>query len=302
MSTNNTITIDYVTFVWDTKTVSEAIHALGLSASTWTTKAGHYPYAHIQRAGNISIAYDNYDERGVFVTLTSQGCREFENNSSIGWTDLFGIIRGGEGHMTRLDIAFDDRTGLLDMQQMKHDRNAANYRSLLSYTAEHRSHKENIMGMSLYFGAKGSNTNIRIYDKDAEQGGLGTHWIRVELQLRDAYADTVVKSGLSIPCIFSSVLKKYLVFLQPNPTDSNKCRWPVAPYWNTLLEGAQTLTLPCHKDTRSDGQSRITNLQNVLRSFARDNGWVSTADIVCKTAHNDGYPLRMVRSEHGASA
>lgn len=33
MSTNNTITIDYVTFVWDTKTVSEAIHALGLSAS-----------------------------------------------------------------------------------------------------------------------------------------------------------------------------------------------------------------------------------------------------------------------------
>lgn len=302
MSTNNTITIDYVTFVWDTKTVSEAIHALGLSASTWTTKAGHYPYAHIQRAGNISIAYDNYDERGVFVTLTSQGCREFENNASIGWTDLFGIIRGGEGHMTRLDIAFDDRTGLLDMQQMKHDRNAANYRSLLSYTAEHRSHKENIMGMSLYFGAKGSNTNIRIYDKDAEQGGLGTHWIRVELQLRDAYADTVVKSGLSIPCIFSSVLKKYLVFLQPNPTDSNKCRWPVAPYWNTLLEGAQTLTLSCHKDTRSDGQSRITNLQNVLRSFARDNGWVSTADIVCKTAHNDGYPLRMVRSEHGASA
>ena len=302
MSTNNTITIDYVTFVWDTKTVSEAIHALGLSASTWTTKAGHYPYAHIQRAGNISIAYDNYDERGVFVTLTSQGCREFENNSSIGWTDLFGIIRGGEGHMTRLDIAFDDRTGLLDMQQMKHDRNAANYRSLLSYTAEHRSHKENIMGMSLYFGAKGSNTNIRIYDKDAEQGGLGTHWIRVELQLRDAYADTVVKSGLSIPCIFSSVLKKYLVFLQPNPTDSNKCRWPVAPYWNTLLEGAQTLTLSCHKDTRSDGQSRITNLQNVLRSFARDNGWGSTADIVCKTAHNDGYPLRMVRSEHGASA
>lgn len=302
MSTNNTITIDYVTFVWDTKTVSEAIHALGLSASTWTTKAGHYPYAHIQRAGNISIAYDNYDERGVFVTLTSQGCREFENNSSIGWTDLFGIIRGGEGHMTRLDIAFDDRTGLLDMQQMKHDRNAANYRSLLSYTAEHRSHKENIMGMSLYFGAKGSNTNIRIYDKDAEQGGLGTHWIRVELQLRDAYADTVVKSGLSIPCIFSSVLKKYLVFLQPNPTDSNKCRWPVAPYWNTLLEGAQTLTLSCHKDTRSDGQSRITNLQNVLRSFARGNGWVSTADIVCKTAHNDGYPLRMVRSEHGASA
>ena len=114
----NTITIDYVTFVWDTKTVSEAIHALGLSASTWTTKAGHYPYAHIQRAGNISIAYDNYDERGVFVTLTSQGCREFENNSSIGWADLFGIIRGGEGHMTRLDIAFDDRTGLLDMQQM----------------------------------------------------------------------------------------------------------------------------------------------------------------------------------------
>lgn len=298
----NTITIDYVTFVWDTKTVSEAIHALGLSASTWTTKAGHYPYVHIQRAGNISIAYDNYNERGVFVTLTSQGCREFETFSSIGWADLFGIIRGGEGHTTRLDIAFDDRTGVLNMQRMKHDRDVANYRSLLSYTAEHRSHKENIMGMSLYFGAKGSNTNIRIYDKDAEQGGLGTHWIRVELQLRDAYADTVVKSGLSIPCIFSSVLKKYLVFLQPNPTDSNKCRWPVAPYWNTLLEGAQTLTLSCHKDTHSNGQSRITNLQNVLRSFARDNGWVSTADIVCKTAHNDGYPLRMVRSEHGASA
>ena len=174
MSSNNTITIDYVSFVWDTKTVPEAINELGLSSSTWTMRAGHYPYAHIQRAGNISIAYDNYNERGAFVTLTSQGCREFENLSSIGWADLFGIIRSGEGHMTRLDIAFDDHTGILDMQRMKRDRDVANYRSLLSYTAEHRSHKENIMGMSLYFGAKGSCTNIRIYDKDAEQGSLGT--------------------------------------------------------------------------------------------------------------------------------
>ena len=131
---------------------------------------------------------------------------------------------------------------------------------------------------------------------------MGEHWIRVELQLRDTYADTVVKSGLSIPHIFSSVLKKYLVFLQPQPTDSNKCRWPVAPYWSSLLEDAQTLTLSCHRDTRSDGQSRITNLQNVLRSFARDNGWASTAHIVCKTAHNDGYSLRIVRSEHRALA
>lgn len=78
MSSNNTITIDYVSFVWDTKTVPEAINELGLSSSTWTMRAGHYPYAHIQRAGNISIAYDNYNERGAFVTLTSQGCREFE--------------------------------------------------------------------------------------------------------------------------------------------------------------------------------------------------------------------------------
>lgn len=212
MSSNNTITIDYVSFVWDTKTVPEAINELGLSSSTWTMRAGHYPYAHIQRAGNISIAYDNYNERGAFVTLTSQGCREFENLSSIGWADLFGIIRSGEGHMTRLDIAFDDHTGILDMQRMKRDRDVANYRSLLSYTAEHRSHKENIMGMSLYFGAKGSCTNIRIYDKDAEQGSLGTHWIRVELQLRDAYADTVVKSGLSIPCIFPPFSKSTSCF------------------------------------------------------------------------------------------
>ena len=83
MSSNNTITIDYVSFVWDTKTVPEAINELGLSSSTWTMRAGHYPYAHIQRAGNISIAYDNYNERGVFVTLTSQGCREFASDCEL---------------------------------------------------------------------------------------------------------------------------------------------------------------------------------------------------------------------------
>ena len=33
MSSNNTITIDYVSFVWDTKTVPEAINELGLSSS-----------------------------------------------------------------------------------------------------------------------------------------------------------------------------------------------------------------------------------------------------------------------------
>lgn len=40
MSSNNTITIDYVSFVWDTKTVPEAINELGLSSSTWTMRAG----------------------------------------------------------------------------------------------------------------------------------------------------------------------------------------------------------------------------------------------------------------------
>ena len=43
MSSNNTITIDYVAFVWDTKTVPEAINELGLSSSTLTMRAGHYP-------------------------------------------------------------------------------------------------------------------------------------------------------------------------------------------------------------------------------------------------------------------
>ena len=92
-------------------------------------------------------------------------------------------------------------------------------------------------GSTVQIGSPQSKVLVRIYDKAAERHcEPGTHWVRVEMQLRDDRALQFTKIPMTVGEAFSGVLLNYLRYVIPDDTDTNKWRWQMTDYWLDTLE------------------------------------------------------------------
>ena len=220
----------------------------------------------------VTISYGADDERyykdpkkvrtdmGICLNLSGKGCRAFESYGHGDWFKLlaeFFTLREYGWHekkgrkysynITRIDLAYDDHEGVLDMARMRLDLEQRYYLSKAKYAelvwSDDQEH--DIQGLTLQVGSDKSDIKVRIYDKAAERGFKDRHWIRCELQLRDdrarLAAEDLVKQ-LHIGMTVSGILVNYLTFREPTD-DSNKSRWPIADYWQKILVSMQRIKL-----------------------------------------------------------
>ena len=248
----NLILIDWLTFVCKKLTLGQVCNLLGDRDITWKDFDSYMMGYHYRLSyGGINILYGGNDDMGVCVTMSGSGCRTFESYFSTDWVTLFtAILSGidsGDFKITRLDVAFDDHSGLLDMAQVMCYVDEGNYVSKsrwweIAYGSE---------GSTVYIGSPQSAIRIRIYDKAAERGyDDSVHWIRVEMQLRDDRALAFLRevdwgfcSVTSLGEKFRAVLGHYLRFVEPSQSDSNKRRWKTAAWWASLLDGVEAVSL-----------------------------------------------------------
>lgn len=272
MVQNNLFLIDWLTVTFLTDTVTSVISMLGLSSDLFVEKQvfrNGYPLdtffssIHIWSGADDPQYYkDGYNKQGKWVTaemkarndmgvclnLSGQGCRAFEEHSNVGWFELIKRIYQHNGHITRLDLAYDDHMGVIDIYRFAHDINDRNYRSKAKKAKIIWSddQENDIQGITVYVGKECSDVFIRVYDKAAERGYDHTrHWVRVELQLRDDRAQEAVRRLFqkeSIGVVAAGILRNYLTVCVPNG-DSNKSRWPVAYYWERVLGQMETIRL-----------------------------------------------------------
>ena len=273
-SQNNLFLIDWLTFVAHGDTVEYLKWLLGLDSPSipWeTTEKFRNGYPLQTYWNGITISYGADDERfykdptkvrrdmGICVNLSGKGCRAFETYGSGDWNRLFSYLcrdtdviarehlQFKRYNITRLDIAYDDHIGLLDMQQLERDTRERSYVSRAKYAEVIWSDRqeEDIQGMTIQVGSDKSDIKIRIYDKAAERGFKGQHWIRCEIQIRDKRAKTAVEHIQHhghLCDTASGILRNYLTYRIPTE-DSNKSRWPIAPYWERLLLNMEKLSL-----------------------------------------------------------
>lgn len=230
----NVVLYDWLSFTSKKHTPQEIIAALGLAHCPWTETRGARGYRDRLFFGSISVHYNGRDDMGVWCEMSGQGCRNFEDLTMLAekWVTLFAFIHDNALHMTRLDVAFDDHTGILDIERVAQDTQEQRYVSCMNWWKVVRSSK----GVSCQVGSPKSKVLVRIYDKAAERGyDDGRHWVRVELQLRDSRAEEFSKIPLPIGEAFAGVLLNYLRFVEPDETDSNKSRWQMAEYWAELI-------------------------------------------------------------------
>lgn len=267
----NVILIDWLTVTLHDYSVHDVQVLLGLDPAefTWTdTRVFRNGYPMQTTFNNITIRWgadraEYYQsdakksaeqkvrsDMGICLDMSGQGCRAYEQYGHGDWYMLLSSLCNCDRkiNFTRLDLAFDDHTGLLDMQQMRVDLEDRNFvfkgkKTSLIWSDDI---EENIQGLTLKIGSDKSPVLIRIYDKAAERGfDHSLHWIRVELQLRSERSLVAVAKILEhedVGKVFSGVLHNYFTFRVPSD-DSNKSRWPVAGYWSDLIADAEKISL-----------------------------------------------------------
>ena len=245
VSQENLILFDWLTFTSQCDSPESLMLTLGLQDVPWQKMdKGRNGYRQRYFFENISILYDGTEDMGVCLDMSGTGCRAFETYSKISWKKLMQVLYfGGEDyHVTRLDMAFDDHTGILDIDVLRDDTDDHLYVSRSrTWKVEYGS-----AGTTIYHGSPKSNMYIRIYDKAAERDLQDVHWIRVEMQMRDEIAFGFIEQlygfddfpwFLNVGSVFRGVLHNYLRYVQNPGSDENMSRWPMAPYWAKLIEG-----------------------------------------------------------------
>lgn len=241
---DNIVLYDWLSFTTKVHTPEQLIEALGLDHVPWTTTKGAKGYQDRKYFSCISIHYNGRADMGVWCELSGQGCRTFETLSTLAdnpfdkWTCLFSFIRQFGLKITRLDVAYDDHSGVLDIARVSDDTQCGMFVSRSEYWESIRSSK----GTSVQIGSPQSKVLIRIYDKAAERGKPDEHWNRVEIQMRDDRAGQFSQIPLPIGQAFAGVLLNYLRYVVPD-TDTNKWRWPMTDYWCELVSDAQRISI-----------------------------------------------------------
>lgn len=242
----NLILFDWVSFTTKKHTPEELIAALGLSHLNWQDTTGARGYRSRKYYDCISIHYDGRDDMGVWCEMSGQGCRAFESFSELGWDKLFKFILDNDLHMTRLDVAYDDHTGVLDIQQVAEDTRRQRYISKSDKWSIQESGSTNepdVVGLTVQIGSSRSAVLFRIYDKAVERGADdGQHWVRIEMQLRDERAAQFIQIPKPIGEAFCGVLLNYLRYVVPSE-DTNKSRWEMTDYWRELIGDAEKISL-----------------------------------------------------------
>ena len=215
---------------------------LGIRNATWEIVKGAHGYKDRYYWNSISIHFNGREDMGVWLEMMGQGCRAFETYGSGCYEDLFAhvLTNPGQVNLTRLDVAFDDLDGLLDMAELVDDTRAGRFVSRFSDWQCILGSK----GDSVTHGSQKSEIFIRIYDKAMERGYTdGRHWIRTELQLRRDRALAFINQMGTVGDRFGGVLLNYLRYIEDTGMDSNRWRWPMRAYWERLTGEAQKISL-----------------------------------------------------------
>lgn len=272
------ILIDWLTFTIKNSDVNFIMDLLGLPELKWELGVGRNCFKQKYYYEGISILFDgmypvtdpdsheviNLEDMGVCVDMSGKGCRTFETYSNKTLKDLlYEIVKYiDELTVSRIDIAFDDHSGCIDLNSIISSLHEHRYRSKFKEKSfeivEHIGH----IGQTVYMGSPSSNIRFRIYDKAFERGIEGEHWNRFEIQLRKekalSFVHQFVFGDMTIGEMFSSVVNNY--FTQINLDDTNISRCSVTEEWSFLINSVDVISLI----TRCDNEYNLKKVKNYL--------------------------------------
>lgn len=257
----NQCIFDWLAWTFKSDDPSHAIDASGLNCLDFShCNYGGMGYRKSMRSGNVVIFYDGSPGMGCHVSMTGQGCRQYEAaaRSSNCWYRLLLRVSAAGGTLTRVDLAVDNVDGALDLRRLERciKRGLCRTRFKGGQKVEKFSFLQDApkQGKTIYLGSPASRIKIRFYDK-AAQLGIDGYWVRCELQLMAARACEAIKhflTGKDVGLIACAVLNNYFAVI--NLDDSNKSRCSVQDWWASWIVITEKLQLTTMQQIRLVGQ------------------------------------------------
>lgn len=139
---------------------------------------GFYSYAEHYSLSDIFVLVSPELEKGVLLELKGRGCRQFESYllaQERSWYEFFMDCLVEGGVMKRLDLAINDKAGILNIpnltEKCQREECISVFRSFKSYRSGElvRREEKECMGNTLYIGSLQSEVYFCIYEKNYEQ-------------------------------------------------------------------------------------------------------------------------------------
>ena len=225
---------------------------------------GFYSYTEHYYLGDIFVFTSADEEKGVLLELKGKGCRQFESYlvaQERSWYDFLmdALLEGGV--MKRLDLAINDRAGILDIPELTEKCNREEcisvFRSFKSYASGELIRKNEQdkagMGHTLYIGSLKSEVYFCCYEKNYEQyAKLGIPVSealiknRFEIRLKNErayYAARDLLTHYDAERTAFSIINRYLRFVDMEE-DKRREDWKLNDRWAWFIgKGREPLKL-----------------------------------------------------------
>ena len=182
------------------------------------------------------------ERQGIVVDLPGRACASLGDRlvPFLSWCCAVGKVR-------RLDVAIDDRAGLVTYERLQDTLSSGGLVSKAKtcrWIIEQDTRTAARLGWTLYIGTRKSAAMVRIYDKAAERLCKGVQvagsWVRVELEAHKDYADSLARAILAGgPAVGLAQIAEKIRCCEPSATDSNRWRWSLATWWRAFLDGIE---------------------------------------------------------------
>ena len=210
---------------------------------------GRYGYESQYVIGDITVLCSQKIQLGVLIELRGRGCRQMESYllaQERSWYDFMLDCLTADGVMKRIDLAINDRAGILDIPTLKTKYKAGEcisyFRSQKDYGGSQKCGDDipKNTGETLYLGSTNSQLHFCIYQKNYEQYVKNGTEIedtaiknRFEIRLKDDRAYYAVVDLLTYRDVEQtafSIINHYLRFVD-REDGKPKSRWKLNADW-----------------------------------------------------------------------
>ncbi|MCO7128361.1 replication initiation factor domain-containing protein [Sporolactobacillus shoreicorticis] len=242
---------DYVRIRFPTTDVKHVIEEILLLKINYMLHEdyGLYSYTEHYALGDIFVMVSPDEQKGVLLELKGRGCRQFEGfllAQHRSWFDFFRVVIGEGGIFKRLDLAINDKAGILNIPQLtekcRHEECISVFRSFKSYRSGEliRREEKEAMGHTLYIGSLKSEIYFCLYEKDYEQYVKNDIPIeeaevknRFEIRLKNERAYHAILDLMAYQDAERtafSIINRYLRFVD-QVKNKRRSAWPINESW-----------------------------------------------------------------------
>lgn len=275
--------------------------------------------------GNIVVMTSDDKAKGCLLELKGQGCREYERIlicQKRTWTQFLQEVKNEDAVIKRVDLAVNDRVGILDIPEMAEKLKRREYSSVFHQYKFYESgtligegeENADARGNTLYIGSLKSDVYFCAYEKDYEQyvkygKDMKEAEIRnrFEIRLKDDRAEAAVSDLLTYGDAGRTafgIINRYIVFLKPD-ANRGKRSWDIDPRWKRFIDweikGLRLAIAPKKQDVLGDKLNWIARqcapTLKAIRLLDASLGESDRIDAIIDAAHISPNMQKLIEQE-----